>query len=146
MHLADTFIQSNLQCSQAIIFFVSMRVPWELNPQPFALLTQCSTTETQEHITTLIPPPYKSRSAFPSVNHAPGGCPSAEMFTLVEFEFPPRGPPLPSFGPQNRPKPPHPPYGAPDIYIHIHTQNALHKYWNSKDKIALFAVDSESLK
>ncbi len=26
-----------------------MCVPWELNPQPFALLTQCSTTETQEH-------------------------------------------------------------------------------------------------
>ncbi len=29
-------------------FFVSMCVPWELNPQPFALLTQCSTTEPQE--------------------------------------------------------------------------------------------------
>ncbi len=26
-----------------------MYVPWELNPQPFALLTQCSTTEPQEH-------------------------------------------------------------------------------------------------
>ncbi len=24
-------------------------VPWELNPQPFALLTQCSTTEPQKH-------------------------------------------------------------------------------------------------
>ncbi len=31
------------------IFFVSMCVLWELNPQPFALLTQCSTTEPQEH-------------------------------------------------------------------------------------------------
>ncbi len=31
-------------------FFVSMCVPWELNPQPFALLTQCSTTEPQEHL------------------------------------------------------------------------------------------------
>ncbi len=30
-------------------FFASMCVPWELNPQPFALLTQCSTTEPQEH-------------------------------------------------------------------------------------------------
>ncbi len=30
--------------------FVSMCVPWEFNPQPFALLTQCSTTEPQEHI------------------------------------------------------------------------------------------------
>ncbi len=26
-----------------------MCVPWELNPQPFALLTQCSITEPQEH-------------------------------------------------------------------------------------------------
>ncbi len=26
-----------------------MRVPWELNPQPFVLLTQFSTTEPQEH-------------------------------------------------------------------------------------------------
>ncbi len=25
-----------------------MCVPWELNPRPFALLTQCSTTEPQE--------------------------------------------------------------------------------------------------
>ncbi len=39
MHLVDAFIQSDLQC-----------VPWELNPQPFALLTQCSTTEPQEHM------------------------------------------------------------------------------------------------
>ncbi len=37
MQLSDTFIQSD------------MRVPWELNPQPFVLLTQCSTTEPQEH-------------------------------------------------------------------------------------------------
>ncbi len=29
-----------------------MRIPWELNPQPFALLTQCSTTEPQEHLVT----------------------------------------------------------------------------------------------
>ncbi len=50
MHLADTFIQSDLQCIQAIHFFISICVPWELNPQPFALLTQCSTTEPQEHL------------------------------------------------------------------------------------------------
>ncbi len=50
MHLADAFIQSDLQCIQAIHFFISMCVPWELNPQPFALLTQCSTTEPQEHV------------------------------------------------------------------------------------------------
>ncbi len=47
MHLADAFIQSNLQCIQAIHFFNTC-VHWELNPQPFALLTQCSTTEPQE--------------------------------------------------------------------------------------------------
>ncbi len=46
MHLADAFIQSDLQCIQAIHY--CMRVPWELNPQPFALITQCSTTEPQE--------------------------------------------------------------------------------------------------
>ncbi len=34
MHLADAFIQSDLQCIQAIHFFVSMCVPWESNPQP----------------------------------------------------------------------------------------------------------------
>ncbi len=30
--------------------FISMCVPWELNPQPFVLLTQCSTTEPQEQM------------------------------------------------------------------------------------------------
>ncbi len=48
MHLADAFIQSDLQCIQAIHFLISMCVPWELNPQHFALLTQCSTTQPQE--------------------------------------------------------------------------------------------------
>ncbi len=34
MHLADTFIQSDLQYIQIInVFFVSMSVPWEFNPQ-----------------------------------------------------------------------------------------------------------------
>ncbi len=32
--------------------FISICVPWESNPQPFALLTQCSTTEPQEHSAT----------------------------------------------------------------------------------------------
>ncbi len=46
MHLADAFIQSNLQCIQVIFFLgVSMRVPWELNPRPFVLVRQCSTSE-----------------------------------------------------------------------------------------------------
>ncbi len=50
MHLADAFIQSDLQCIQAIhVLCFTMCVPWESNPQPFALLTQCSTTEPQEH-------------------------------------------------------------------------------------------------
>ncbi len=33
-----------------LYIFFSMCVPWKLIPQPFALLTQCSTTEPQEHI------------------------------------------------------------------------------------------------
>ncbi len=41
MHLADAFIQIDLQCIQAI-HVLSACVPWESNPQPFALLTQCS--------------------------------------------------------------------------------------------------------
>ncbi len=48
MHLADAFIQRDLHCIQVIHFIVSMCVPWESNPQPFALLTQYSTTEPQE--------------------------------------------------------------------------------------------------
>ncbi len=51
MHLPDAFIQSNLayQSDSGYTFiFVSMCVPWELNPQPFVQLTQCSTTEPQE--------------------------------------------------------------------------------------------------
>ncbi len=34
-------------------YFVSMCVPWELNPQTFALLMQCSTTKPQEHQSSL---------------------------------------------------------------------------------------------
>ncbi len=48
MHLADAFIQSDLQLHSGYTFF-SICVPWESNPQPFALLMQCSTTEPQEH-------------------------------------------------------------------------------------------------
>ncbi len=36
LHLSDAFIQSDLQYIQVIHFFISMCVPWELNPQPFA--------------------------------------------------------------------------------------------------------------
>ncbi len=50
LHFSYTFIQHDLQCIQAIHFyFISICVPWESNPQPFALLRQCSTTEPQEH-------------------------------------------------------------------------------------------------
>ncbi len=50
MHLADAFIQSDLQLHSGYTYlffciFFCICVPWESNPQPFALLTQCSTTE-----------------------------------------------------------------------------------------------------
>ncbi len=35
MHLADAFIQSDLQLHAGYTFFISMCVPWESNPQPF---------------------------------------------------------------------------------------------------------------
>ncbi len=35
---------------QAIHYLSVCVVPWELNPQPFALLTQCSTTESHHNI------------------------------------------------------------------------------------------------
>ncbi len=44
MHLADAFIQSDLQLHSGYTFSL-VCVFWESNPQPFALLTQCSTTE-----------------------------------------------------------------------------------------------------
>ncbi len=50
MHLADAFIESDIQAIHFYTFFVSMCVPWEFNPQPFALLTQCSTSEPQEPV------------------------------------------------------------------------------------------------
>ncbi len=37
MHLADAFIQSDLY-SGYTFFKIIMCIPWELNPQPFALL------------------------------------------------------------------------------------------------------------
>ncbi len=49
MHLADAFIQSDLHCIQ-VIHFLQYVCSWELNPQPFAPLAQCSTTEPQEHL------------------------------------------------------------------------------------------------
>ncbi len=49
MHLADAFIQSDLQLYSGYTISL-VCVPWESNPQPFALLTQCSTTEPHRKI------------------------------------------------------------------------------------------------
>ncbi len=48
MHLADAFIHSDLHCFQAIHFY--QYVFADMNPQHFAPLTQCSTTEPQEQV------------------------------------------------------------------------------------------------
>ncbi len=47
MHLADTFVQSDLQCIQAMHFLYVCSLGIE--PTTFALLTQCSNTEPQGH-------------------------------------------------------------------------------------------------
>ncbi len=51
--LTYTFIRhfylKRLTVHSSYTFIISMCVSWELNPQPFTLLTQCSTTEPQEH-------------------------------------------------------------------------------------------------
>ncbi len=49
MHLADAFIQSDLQCIQAIHLYCQYMCSLGIEPTTFALLTQCSTTEPQEH-------------------------------------------------------------------------------------------------
>ncbi len=46
MYLANAFIQSDLQCIQVIHLYLSLGI----EPTTFALLTQCSTTEPQEHV------------------------------------------------------------------------------------------------
>ncbi len=45
MHLADAFIQSELQYIQVIHFFCQYVCFLGIEPTTFALLTQCSTTE-----------------------------------------------------------------------------------------------------
>ncbi len=49
MHLADAFIQSDLQCIQAIHLYCQYMCSLGIEPTTFALLMQCSTTEPQEH-------------------------------------------------------------------------------------------------
>ncbi len=39
------FYPKRLTIAFRLYIFISICFPWELNPQPFALLTQCSTTE-----------------------------------------------------------------------------------------------------
>ncbi len=53
MHLADTFIQSDLQCIQVIHFLCQYVCSLGIKPTTFALLTQCSTAEPQEHFIVL---------------------------------------------------------------------------------------------
>ncbi len=47
------FYPKRLTIAFRLYIFISICVPWESNPQPFILLTRCSTTEphrnTQEH-------------------------------------------------------------------------------------------------
>ncbi len=43
MHLSDAL-------HSGYTFIISISVSWESNPQPYTLLTQCSTTEPQEHV------------------------------------------------------------------------------------------------
>ncbi len=50
MHLADAFIQSDLQCIQNIHLYCQYVCSLGIEPTTFALLTQCSTTEPQEQI------------------------------------------------------------------------------------------------
>ncbi len=49
IHLADAFIQSDLQCIQAIHLYYQYVWSLGIEPTTFALLTLCSTTEPQKH-------------------------------------------------------------------------------------------------
>ncbi len=49
-HLADAFIQSQLQLHSGYTFLISMCVPWEPNPQPFCVADRIlNHWATQEH-------------------------------------------------------------------------------------------------
>ncbi len=49
MHLADAFIQSDLQSIQ-VIQFCQYVCSLGIEPTTFALLMQCSTTDPQDHL------------------------------------------------------------------------------------------------
>ncbi len=44
-YIYQTLLSKATYSAFRLYIFSSICVPWELNPQPFALLTQCSTTE-----------------------------------------------------------------------------------------------------
>ncbi len=50
MHLADAFIQSDLQLHSGYNFFCQYVCSLGIEPTTFALLTQCSTTEPHRNI------------------------------------------------------------------------------------------------
>ncbi len=50
MHFVDAFIQSDLQCIQVIHFYCQLVCFLGIEPTTFALQTQYSTTEPQEHL------------------------------------------------------------------------------------------------
>ncbi len=65
-HLADACIQSDLQLHSDYTFSL-VCVPWESNPQPFALLTQCSTTEPHRNPLAVIVPLLPQAMAWPNI-------------------------------------------------------------------------------
>ncbi len=58
------FYPKRLTVHSGYTFFISMCVPWELNPRPFALLTQCSTTEPHEHMMLCVRNRHQFKSLF----------------------------------------------------------------------------------
>ncbi len=52
MHLAEAFIQSDLQYHSGYTLFCQYMCSLGIEPTTLALLTQCSTTEPQEHFLT----------------------------------------------------------------------------------------------
>ncbi len=61
---AFSFYPKRLTVHSGYAFIVSMCVPWESNPQPFALLTQCFTTVPQEHWTHMRSNDYSTTKIF----------------------------------------------------------------------------------
>ncbi len=59
------FYPKRLKVHSGYTFFMRMCIPWEMNPQPFVLLMQCSTTEPQENIFNLMEKHSISQNAFP---------------------------------------------------------------------------------